>query len=400
MNKEVNILSRDYYPDNSAVARLLTELSEDLSKEFKINVFAGHPFYYYNGKLKNIENNKIKVKRAWCPNLHKDNLFKRTINELFLSLNVFSRLCFSKNKLNIVTSLPFPLQLTALLLNKIRKHKYILITYETMPELMAATHLMDKKSLRYKILHYLSKKVIDNSSLTVSIGSCMTELLKNKTKYPEKIRFIPNWADIERVVPIPKEENYFLLRKHIADKFIISFSGNLGRYVDVNSVLKVAKELRKDKEIAFVFIGNGKKQTKVFDFKKKCALENIHIFDYLPREEVNYSLNSGDVALVLMDKGTKGVLVPSKVYELMAAARSLIVITEKDTELEKIVNNAKNGFVIRPGDSKSLKKAIVELKTNRKLHEQMGRNSRNYVVKNFSRKNITEKYAKIIKEIA
>jgi len=394
MVKEINILSRDFYPDNSAVARLLTELAEDLSKEFIINVFAGYPFYYSNNLPKDLKNRNIKIKRIWCTNFSKDNLFFRTINEIIFAVNIFFRVLFSKNRLNIIPSLPFILQLTVLLLNKIRNQEYILINYEVIPELLAAIDVVKKDSLKYKILYYLSGKVIDNSKFTISIGNCMTKLLNKKTKHPEKIRFIPNWADSRKIIPIPKDKNEFLIRNNLTDKFIVSFSGNLGRYTDIESVLKAAKELE---DVIFVFIGGGKKKEIVLEFKNK--LNNILFFDYLPAEEVKYSLNCGDIALVLMTKEAKGCVVPSKIYELMAAGKPLIIVSAEGTELENIIEKAKNGFIIRPKDYRSIKEAILRLKKDKQLLEEMGKNSRDYAVKNFEKKRITDKYLDILRKI-
>jgi glycosyltransferase involved in cell wall biosynthesis len=398
MRKEVNFLSRDYYPDNSAVSRLITELTEYLSKDIKVNVFAGYPFYYCGQKTRKNTIKNLNIKRIWCPNLSKDNLFFRAFTEFFFTSNIFLKVLFAKKKMNIVNSLPFGLQLVALLLKIIRNQNYILINYETFPELAFHSGIINKKSLKYKALDYLNKKVIDNSEYTIAIGRCMQKKLENKTKFPEKIKFIPNWADTKKIRPIPKKQNKFLFKNEISDKFIVSFSGNLGRYIEVDSVLNTAKALQKNKDILFLFIGNGRKRKKIEEFKIKNNLNNIQIFDYLPYEQKCFSLSSGDIALILMNKGTKGVVVPSKTYELMSAGKPLIAVTEPGTEIEKIIKEAKNGYVINPGDSDSLKKSILNLYRDQNRAKLMGEISRKFVIGNFKKNLITQKYLSLIQE--
>lgn len=399
MEKEVNIVSRDFYPDNAAVARISTELAQGLAKEFKVNVFAGNPFYYSNEKPKELQNPRIKIKRVWCPNFSKDRLVFRTISEATFAANSFLKLLFSKNRPTIITSLPFSVQVMALLLKKLRSQKFILINHEVMPELMAATKVLPKKSLLYRILYYLSRKIIDNSEFTVSIGCAMSELLRAKTKYPEKIRFIPNWANTKEVFPVPKEQNLFLKENRLQNRFVVSFSGNLGRYVDVETVLQAARQLENHRDIVFVFIGGGQKKQTVADFIEKNKSKNILLFDYLPTEQINYSLSSGDIGLVLMGKGTKGVVVQSKIYPLMAAGQPLIALTEEGNEIEKIINEAENGLIVRPGDANGLKNAVLKLKENSSMRKEFAKNSLKHI-KKYDTNAVMKKYRSLVREVS
>ena len=177
-------------------------------------------------------------------------------------------------------------------------------------------------------------------------------------------------------------------------KFIVSFSGNLGRYVDLNSLLNVIYELRDDK-LLFLFIGGGKRKKELCDFVRNKNIKNVKIFDYLNVDRINESLNSGDISLILMDKGMKGIVVPSKTYELMAAGKPIIAISPKGTDVEKVILSAKNGFVVRLGDTKELKKVILILKKNKEMIRKLSRNSLKNS-KKYDIQKIIKKYLELI----
>jgi glycosyltransferase involved in cell wall biosynthesis len=396
MKKELNLLSRDFYPDNAAVARIATDLAKQFAKHYIVNVYAGKPFYYSSARAENLKNKNIRITRVWCPDFSKDNLLLRAITEAAFAANTLFKLLASKKKLNIVMSLPFSLQAVALLMKKIKRQKYILVNHEVMPELMAATNVLSRKNIFYKILHYVSKKIIDNSEYTVSIGRAMTKLLKSKTKYPEKIKYIPSWAD-SIVKPVPRNKNSFLRQNHLTDKFIVSYSGNLGRYIDVETVLSAAKELESKKDIVFLFIGGGKKKELVLNYIKQNNSRNVMFFDYLPVSQINDSLNSGDISLVLMGKRTRGVVVPSKIYQCIAAGKPAIAVTEPGTEIERIIENLNSGLIVRPGDVNSFKNAVLKLRNNKQLLNKMAKNSLQ-PAKSFSVEKVAEHYLELVKE--
>ena len=61
-----------------------------------------------------------------------------------------------------------------------------------------------------------------------------------------------------------KSRNPFIKKLDLNEKFIIQYSGNFGRMHDITTILKTAK-LIKNKNIIFLFIGNGSKRKEIVD---------------------------------------------------------------------------------------------------------------------------------------
>ena len=62
-------------------------------------------------------------------------------------------------------------------------------------------------------------------------------------------------------------------------------------------------------------------------------LENVQFIPYQDKEELIYSLNAGDVHWVVNAKGIKGVSVPSKLYGVMAAGKTVFGVLEEGQRL-------------------------------------------------------------------
>ena len=82
----VLFINRSYWPDTEATGQLLTELCEDLSERFEVNVIAGQP----NSNVQGAEYKKrgwdrhgnVAVHRLWHTRFAKANLLGRAINYL------------------------------------------------------------------------------------------------------------------------------------------------------------------------------------------------------------------------------------------------------------------------------------------------------------------------------
>ncbi len=379
----MNILTRDFFPDYSAVAKKMTGLAEDLTAAgIDVQVYTANPQYYCREKPEKRRN----IRRVLCTSFDKDNLLLRAINEVSFGISIFAILLFSKKKMNIIPSLPFSLQLSALLLRKIRNQDYIIINYEIMPELMCSSGLMSYDGPFFRMLNKIAKKVLDNARCIITLTASMSKKLESKVR--KKIVTIPNWTDTDVYYPIKRKENEFLRRNKLSDSFVVSYSGNFGRYMDFDTVLKAAELLP---QIRFLFIGNGAQKGRI------TKADNIFYHDYLPNSRINESLNSGNIALVLTNQKDDDYVMPSKILDLMAAGRPIVAVS-RNSEIKKIIARSRNGFVVNPGEPDSLKRAILALKNDKKLQKEMGKNSRDYAARHFSRKKITGQYVELLKK--
>ena len=91
----------------------------------------------------------------------------------------------------------------------------------------------------------------------VAIGETMARRLQARGIAPQRISVIPNWSDDASVRPIPAEQNALRAEWGMSGKFVVGYSGNLGRAHEYATLLDAAERLRGEPDLAFLFIGGG-----------------------------------------------------------------------------------------------------------------------------------------------
>ena len=114
---------------------------------------------------------------------------------------------------------------------------------------------------------------------------------------------------------------------------------------------------------------------------------------------MTYSLGLADVSLVTLEKGFEGMVVPSKIYGILASGRPVIGIVGKDSEITDIINDAKCGKLVQIGDRRSLEDSIMEYYNNPGKNKEDGKRGRKYFEEYFDRQIATGKYARLIKNL-
>ena len=166
------------------------------------------------------------------------------------------------------------------------------------------------------------------------MGRDMNELFVQKTAGLDvPIVTIPNWADLETIRPTPRKENRLLMELGLMDKFVFLYAGNMGHPTDIETIVESVRRLAGNNDIHFLFIGAGVKRKWLESTVKKGSLTNITILDYRPWSEQIEFLNACDVGLIALVKGMWGTAMPSRTYNIMAAGKPVLALTEKGSEL-------------------------------------------------------------------
>jgi glycosyltransferase involved in cell wall biosynthesis len=154
------------------------------------------------------------------------------------------------------------------------------------------------------------------------------------------------------------------------------YSGNLGRAHDYSAILAAMRKLRDDTRIRWVMIGAG---VGMENLRKACEAEghlNVAFMAHVKREQLDEALSAADVHLVSLLPELEGLIVPSKLYGVLAVGRPLIYVGAKTGEIAKLMTANECGLCVEPGDGEGLATQVRTLASRRDLLSQMGENSR------------------------
>lgn len=175
-----------------------------------------------------------------------------------------------------------------------------------------------------------------------------------------------------------------------------------GLYVPIHgieNIVEAARILKDDKDIHFDMIGN---RGQVFDATlskvKKLRLKNISFYYDIPLEEHIPIAQKADLFFGFLAKHPSiDRVIPNKVYQGLSLNK--VVLTAEAPVIKSVFTHKENIYMVKPADPKSLVNAILELKNNPKLRQQIAIKGHDLFSKNFSPKVVGKKIIKYMKSI-
>ena len=216
----------------------------------------------------------------------------------------------------------------------------------------------------------------------------------------KNVHVIHNWSDDEQIAPVSNADNPLRREWGLDDKFVVGYSGNLGRAHEFDTVLAASERLRHDPRILFVFIGGGHRMEELARIVKTRGLEPAFRFiPYQDRMLLKHSLGVPDVHWISLKPSVEGMIVPSKFYGIAAAGRPTIAITARDGEIARLVLEHKCGVVIEPGQADALADAIARLSSDPQSLAAMGEHARAMLDAHFTRRQAFERWRDVLDRV-
>jgi glycosyltransferase involved in cell wall biosynthesis len=208
--------------------------------------------------------------------------------------------------------------------------------------------------------------------MNVVIGGRMREYLAMREIPEDKLCVIENWADGDMIKPKATSASALRARLDLADRFVVCYSGNLGRAHEFETLLAAAQMLERDSKVTFLFIGGGAKMDALKRAVAEHGLDNFRFLPYQSRDTLEDSLAAADVHVVSLLPALEGLIVPSKLYGILAAGRPLIFIGDADGDIGRVIVRAQCGRVVSVGDSTALRDVMRNLATDPEGLAHMG----------------------------
>ncbi|MFX0132359.1 MAG: glycosyltransferase family 4 protein [Candidatus Hodarchaeota archaeon] len=401
------VLCQLFYPELVSTGQTLTELCEVLSdSSLEVEVVCGPPTIS-NRKTRvplHLEYKRIKIRRVWGTRFSKLTFLGKLINHVTYISSVFFYLLFehSKRPILVLTNPPL-LGVICAILRAIGGKPYIYLVFDVYPDTAINLGLIKEKGMIARHWDWWNRFIFKHASSIIVIGRCMREVIIKKGKklysFPDKVQVVHIWSDDRLIQPIPRVMNPFVKKWNLNGKFVVVYSGNMGLFHDMETIMEATKELTIYKDIEFLFIGEGHKKRWMKEFASKWNLANCQFHTYVDRRDLGSSLSCAHVGLVSLAAGQEGLSVPSKTFGILAAGVPVIGIMSRNSEVALILEENRCGIVTEPGNVKGLMDAIITLYSDSNLRNLMGKNGRDAINKKYNLIEAAIKYKSIIDSV-
>lgn len=416
-------LNRYFYPDHSATSQMLSDLAFALANRgHKVDVITSRQIYDApDERLPARESvDGLSVHRVWTSRFGRNNLVGRAIDYVTFYASAVSALWRLADGGDILIAKTDPPMLSVVAAPIARLRRAYLVNWlqDLFPEVAEAAGVGRSRlaTVLHRALRGIRNRSLCAAAANVTLGDRMARRLRENGIKPHAISIIPNWSDAFVIKPIAHSDNALRSAWGLQGKFVIGYSGNLGRVHDYHTLLDAISHLEAKQrsaqssrqvgptdaewpEIVWLFVGGGALCDTVAHEVGRRGLTSVLFKSYQPRERLAQSLSAIDVHLVSLRPEFEGLIVPSKFYGIAAAGRPAIFIGDTGGEIARLVAQYGCGRAIAQGDGLGLANTSLELARDRLLCWEMGKRARQAFERQFDKTLAVARWERLLLEV-
>jgi glycosyltransferase involved in cell wall biosynthesis len=384
-------VNRYFFPDHSATSQILSDLAFHLAGAGRdVHVIASRQIYDEpNATLPGRDTiNGVEVHRVASTRFGRTSLQGRAID--YLSFYRSARRCLGQiaQPDDVVVAKTDPPLLSVMIAPTVRARRARLVNWfqDIYPETARVLRVPFIRGPVAAALSALRNRSLWGSDATVVVGELMARRIEAFGVSAAQVHIIPNWCDDEKIIPILPADNPLRARWQLADKFVVGYSGNLGRAHEYETMLMAASQLRNEPRFVFLMIGGGKRFDDLIGAVKSRGLADSFRFQsYQDRATLPLSLAAPDVHWLSLKPQLEGLIVPSKFYGIAAAGRPIVMIGSHEGEIARLVRQHRCGINIVPGDVATLAGTLQQWSEDPPSTAEMGVRARQMLETKFAR---------------
>jgi colanic acid biosynthesis glycosyl transferase WcaI len=382
-------INRYFYPDHSATSQLLSDLAFDLAHRGRdIRVITGGQLY--NDARASLSDEEticgVQVHRVRTSRFGRARLVGRLLDYLTFYIGATWKLWWLMRPGDVAVAKTDPPMMSVCAGWVVKAKGGVLVNWvqDLFPEVATSMNVCGVR-FAAPMLRRIRNRSLRQGRHNVVLGEIMAQRLRDEGVASDQITIIENWADGEAIQPLAKGENPLVREWALDGKFVVGYSGNMGRVHEFKTMIEAADQLKDYRRIVWVFIGDGIAKQWLETEVAKRGLTNVQFRPYQPAGHLRWSLSVPDVHMISLRPNLEGLIVPSKFYGVAAAGRPMIYLGDPDGEIPRILHRERCGWAFCIGEVAPLAQCILRLSEEPEEVEKAGRQAREVFDRRYAR---------------
>lgn len=363
---KILLLNLYYPPDNSATAKMARTVVDAVSIDHQVTVLCGRPSYDTSERRKwrlyqSETVGLARVVRAGSTAFPRFDMKKRVLNYLTYAALGVPRALFARCDVVLaMTDPPFQGMLGAFVA-MLKRKPYVYNIRDLYPDMAIGGAIVPPGRLT-RLWESLHRWALRRAAKVIVLGEDMRARIISKGVEPSRVVVIRDGAEIPPPnAPLPPPDLEIVRAIRGDSSFVLVHAGNLGFYGAWNTLITAARKLAQE-GVGLVFVGGGAQRAEVQS--AAAGADNIRFLDYFPHDKIPSVLAAADAHIITIKRGLEGVVVPSKMYGILAAGKPIVAVAAKETDVVSL--GLQQGFAVaadpdRPGD---LVRVVREMTSN------------------------------------
>ena len=281
----------------------------------------------------------------------------------------------------LIYSPPLPLAIAGLLYGRLARAPYVLNLHDLYPQTAIDLGLLRNRAL-IEVVRRLERLAYRHAArIVVPAPRTRDVLTAINGLEAEKVCLVSNWADLDRVVPGPKE-NEFRRAHGLSGKFVVSYAGVMGFAQDLSPVVEAARRLQDRPDIVFLLVGEGIHLGKWKQLARD--LTNVRFLPMQAKSDYFQLLRASDVCLVPLARALDSPAIPGKIQSIMAVARPVLAIINPFGDAADLIAKSHCDVSVPPERPDEVAARVLQFYDDPELGAALGANGRYYAEQNFS----------------
>ncbi len=391
------LLNLYFPPDTSATAKMALAVAEPLALRHEITVLCGRPSYDPTERrawrLTQTEQlGRLRVIRVGSTDYPRLQMQRRILNYLsYVALAVPRALLAPCDVVLAMTDPPFQ-GIVGAFVALLKGKPYIYNIRDLYPDMALGGALVPPGMLA-RIWEQLHRWALKRATRVIVLGEDMRARIIRKGVEPSRVVVVRDGAEIPSANAPAAASDAEVMRAIRGDAhFVLVHAGNLGFYGAWDTLILAAKRLASD-GVRLVFVGDGAQRQQVE--AKAAGAANIVFLPFFPGSKIPSVLAAADAHVITIKRGLEGVVVPSKLYGILAAGKPIVALAPSETDVAAL--GTKQGFAVccDPDDPEEMVTAVRALATNKSLTDAMEKAART-AAPGYDRVREAEKFEQIV----
>lgn len=245
--------------------------------------------------------------------------------------------------------------------------KTYLLLKDIFPQNAVDIGILSKNGWKGLIYKYFRKKEKRLYEISDHIG-CMSEanckyILKHNPEInPEKVEVCPNCIEVQDMSLTLEERNNMRNKYGIPfDKIVFVYGGNLGKPQGIPFLVECLKTQLKNEQAFFLIVGDGTEFNVLAAFFEKYRPKNMKLMKRLPKDDYDRMIAACDVGMIFLDHRFTIPNFPSRLLSYMQAKLPVLAVTDRSTDVGKVIVDASFGWWCESNDVGMFSKIVKNI---------------------------------------
>ena len=321
-------------------------VAEAISNSHKVTVLCGRPSYDPTERrpwriFQTEQDGPVRIIRAGSTDFPRLDMKKRVLNYLsYVALAIPRGLFVPCDVILAMTDPPFQ-GIVGAIVALLKRKPYVYNIRDMYPD-MAVGGSIVRPGMLARIWEKLHRWALRRATRVIVLGEDMRARIIAKGVDPTRILIVRDGTEVLPAnAPLPVVDPEVVRAIRGSFSFVLVHAGNLGFYGAWNTLVTAARNLENE-GVSLVFVGDGAQRAQIE--AAAGASGNIRFLDFFPANKIPSVLAAADAHVITVKHGLEGVVVPSKMYGILAAGKPIVAVAPKETDAVSL--GVQRGFAV------------------------------------------------------